>query len=71
MQSNAEALIAGPVSDEGSSWEQFKSDQKLQRIHSITNDEMQILSHVALMGDIQSPRDLIHILTTIRHVVGR
>lgn len=68
---HAEALIAGPVSDAGSSWEQFKSDDKLQRIHSITNAEMQILSHVALMGDIQSPRDLIHILTTIRHVVGR
>jgi transcriptional regulator with XRE-family HTH domain len=68
---HAEALIAGPVGDAGSSWEQFKSDEKLQRIHNITNDEMQILSHVALMGDIQSPRDLIHILTTIRHVVGR
>ncbi len=68
---HAEALIAGPVSDESSSWEQFKSNEKLQRIHSITNDEMQVLSHVALMGDIQSPRDLIHILATIRHVVGR
>ena len=68
---HAEALIAGPAGDQGSSWEQFKSDQKLQRVHSITNDEMQILSHVALMGEIQSPRDLIHILATIRHVVGR
>jgi transcriptional regulator with XRE-family HTH domain len=68
---HAEALISEPVGAEGSNWEQFQKNEKLQRIHNISKDEMQILSHVALMGDIQSPRDLIHILTTIRHVVGR
>ncbi|MFZ2059884.1 MAG: helix-turn-helix transcriptional regulator [Candidatus Binatus sp.] len=68
---HAQALISEPVSAEGSSWEQFQKNEKLQRIHNVTPDEMQILSQVALMGDIQSPRDLIYILTTIRHAVGR
>ncbi|MGC2303602.1 MAG: helix-turn-helix transcriptional regulator [Candidatus Binatus sp.] len=68
---HAEALISEPVSAEGSSWEQFQKNEKLQRIHNVTPAEMQILSHVALMGDVQSPRDLIYILTTIRHAVGR
>jgi len=68
---HAQALISEPVSVEGSSWEQFQKNEKLQRIHNVTPDEMQILSHVALMGDVQSPRDLIYILTTIRHAVGR
>jgi transcriptional regulator with XRE-family HTH domain len=68
---HAQALISEPVGAEGSNWEQFQKNEKLQRIHNVTPDEMQILSHVALMGDVQSPRDLIYILTTIRHAVGR
>lgn len=68
---HAQALILEPVGVQGSSWEQFQKNEKLQRIHNVTQDEMQILSHVALMGDVQSPRDLIYILTTIRHAVGR
>lgn len=69
---HAQALLAtGPQGTEGSAWEQFQKNEKLRRIHNVSDDEMLILSHVALMGEVQSPRDLIHILTTIRHVVGR
>jgi transcriptional regulator with XRE-family HTH domain len=68
---HAQALISEPAGAAGSSWEQFQKNEKLQRIHNISNEEMQILSHVAMMGEIQSPRDLIYILTTIRHAVGR
>jgi transcriptional regulator with XRE-family HTH domain len=68
---HAEALISEPVRAEGSCWEQFRQNEKLQRIHNISNAEMQVLSEVALMGDIRSPRELIYILTTIRHAVGR
>ena len=68
---HAEALISEPVAGTGSSWEQFQKDEKLRRIHNISNVEMELLSHVALMGDVQAPRDLIYILTTIRHAVGR
>ena len=68
---HTQALISEPVAGTGSSWEQFQKDEKLRRIHNISNAEMEVLSHVALMGDVQSPRDLLYILTTIRHVVGR
>jgi transcriptional regulator with XRE-family HTH domain len=68
---HAQALVTEPVTSKGSSWEQFQKNEKLQRIHHISDAEMQVLSHVALMGDIPSPRELIYILTTIRHAVGR
>ncbi len=68
---HAEALISEPVRAEGSCWEQFQRNEKLQRIHNISNAEMQVLSEVALLGDIRSPRELIYILTTVRHAVGR
>jgi transcriptional regulator with XRE-family HTH domain len=68
---HAEALFSEPVGTEGSSWEQFQKNEKLQRIHNVTPDEMQLLAQIALMGEVQAPRDLIYILTTIRHAVGR
>ena len=64
-------LATEPESVEGSTWEQFRKNEKLRQIHNVSDAEMQILSQVALMGDVQSPRDLIYILTTIRHAVGR
>src|SRR5258708_5077067 len=68
---HTQALISEPVAGTGSSWEQFQKNEKLRRLHNVTNAEMVVLSQVALMGDVQSPRDLIYILTTIRHAVGR
>jgi hypothetical protein len=54
-----------------SPWDQFRNNEQLRRIHNVTNDEMNMLSQVALLGDIQSPRDMIHILSTVRHAVGK
>jgi transcriptional regulator with XRE-family HTH domain len=54
-----------------SGWEEFRKDERLKRLHSITGDEMDMLSKVALMGQIGSPRDFIYILNTVRHVLGR
>jgi len=67
---HAQALISEPA-PAGSTWEQFQKDDKLQRLHNVLNDEMVVLSQVALMGEVESTRDLIYILTTIRHAVGR
>ncbi len=67
---HAQALISEPAA-RGSTWEQFRKDEKLRRLHNVLKDEMVVLSQVAMMGEIQSPRDLIYILTTIRHAVGR
>ena len=71
---HTEALLsAQPESTEGSvsAWEQFRKNEQLRRVHNVSNDEMEMLSQVALLGEIQSPRDLIFILNTVRHAVGR
>jgi hypothetical protein len=66
-------LSARPERAEGSvsTLDQFRKNEQLRRIHNVSNDEMNMLSQVALLGEIQSPRDLIYILNTVRHVVGR
>jgi transcriptional regulator with XRE-family HTH domain len=64
-------LAAEPERAEGSAWEQFRTNEQLRRIHNVSNDEMEMLSRVALLGEVQSPRDLIYILNTVRHAVGR
>lgn len=54
-----------------SAWEDFRKDERLKRLHGVTGDEMDMLSMVALMGKISSPRDFIYILNTVRHALGR
>ncbi len=71
---HTEALLSvQPERAEGSVsvWDQFRKNEQLRRIHNVSNDEMNMLSQVALLGEIQSPRDLIYILNTVRHAVGR
>ena len=69
---NAQALLAAePARAEGSAWEQFRKNDQLRRVHNVSNDEMNMLSQVALLGEIRSLRDLIYILNTLRHAVGK
>ncbi len=69
---HAEALFATePKRAEGSAWEQFQKDEKLRRIYNVSNAELEILSQASLLGEVQSTRDLIHILNTVRHLVGK
>jgi len=71
---HTEALLsAQPESTESSvsAWDQFRKNEQLRRIHNVSNGEMEMLSQVALLGEVQSPRDLIYILNTVRHAVGR
>lgn len=68
----AQALLSPEVeSAPDSAWEDFKKNEQLRRLHNISNDEMEMLSRVALLGDVRSPRDFIYILHTVRHAVGR
>jgi transcriptional regulator with XRE-family HTH domain len=57
--------------DRRSAWEDFRKDDRLRRVHGITAEEMEMLSRVALMGQISSARDFIYILNTVRHALGR
>src|ERR1700677_1770632 len=54
-----------------SAWEEFRKDDRIRRTHNITTDEMEMLSAVAVMGDVGSARDFIYILNTVRHALGR
>jgi transcriptional regulator with XRE-family HTH domain len=54
-----------------SAWEEFRRDERLRRLHNITSEEMDLLSRVALLGEIASPRDFIYILNTVRHALRR
>lgn len=68
----AQALLnPEPEAEANSSWEEFRKNEQLRRIHAITPDEMEMLSRVALLGDVRSQRDFIYILNTVRHAVGR
>ena len=68
----AQALLTPQVETTAdSAWEDFKRNDQLRRVHNITGGEMEMLSRVALLGDVRSTRDFIYILNTVRHAVGR
>jgi transcriptional regulator with XRE-family HTH domain len=68
----AQALFSPAAEpDANSAWEDFRKNEQLRRVHNVTNDEMEMLSRVALLGDVRSTRDFIYILTTVRHAVGK
>lgn len=68
----AQALLSPETaSTTAPAWEDFRKNEQLRRVHSISNDEMEMLSRVALLGEVRSARDFIYILNTVRHAVGR
>jgi DNA-binding XRE family transcriptional regulator len=64
-------LLAPKTPGKSSAWEEFRRDERLRRLHNITAEEMEMMSRVALMGEISSTRDFIYILKTIRYALGR
>ena len=66
------ALMETPAaSGRRSAWEEFRRDDRLQRLHSVTKDELDLLSRVAKMGEVNAPKDFVYILTTVRHALNR
>ena len=59
-------LTPKPHAANGSAWEEFHNDQQLHQLHQINARELDMLSQVAMMGDVRSSRDFIYILNTIR-----
>lgn len=54
-----------------SAWDEFRTGAQIQRAHQVTAEEMKLLSMVASMGEVSSPRDFIFILNAVRHVLDR
>jgi transcriptional regulator with XRE-family HTH domain len=68
----AQALLSPEIASTTiPAWEDFRKNEQLRRVHSISNEEMEMLSRVALLGEVRSARDFIYILNTVRHAVGR
>jgi transcriptional regulator with XRE-family HTH domain len=68
----AQALLTPePDKTTKSAWDDFKRNEQIRRLHHITEEEMEMLGRVALLGEVRSPRDFIYILNTVRHAVGR
>jgi len=68
----AQALLAPrEETPANSAWEDFRHNDQIRRLHNVTNEEMEALSRVALMGEVRSQRDFIYILNTIRQALGR
>lgn len=57
--------------NEVTAWEQFRRDEHLRRLHNISDREMEMLSQVALMGEVRSVRDFIYILNTVRQALAK
>ncbi len=53
-----------------SAWGAFRQDEAFRKIHNITEQEMQALSGIALLGEARSSRDFLFILNTIRQALG-
>ena len=67
----AQALLTPDSKTQSASmWDDFKKNEQLRRIHGATNAEMEMLSRVALCGEVQSQREFIYILNTVHHAVG-
>ena len=66
----AKAILAqGPRPASRSPWDSFSRDERTRQLHNITDKEMEILSQVALMGEVRSASDFLFILSTIRHAL--
>ena len=64
-------LVVEPAHSNGTSaWEAFRGNVSLLKLNNITEQELQALSGVAMLGNVRSPRDFMFILNTIRQALG-
>ena len=54
-----------------SAWKQFKNDGRVRRLYNISDEEMEMLSSVASLGEVRSARDLIYVLNAVRQTMAR
>ncbi len=67
----AKALLDENHRNGHSSWEEFRRDERLLRAFGVTPLELEMLSQVALMGEVRSVRDFVYILNTVRQALSR
>src|SRR5580700_11857572 len=58
---NARAMLTPkPQPTGGSAWDEFRKDQQMHQLHQINSRELEMLSQVAMMGEVRSSRDFIY-----------
>jgi transcriptional regulator with XRE-family HTH domain len=62
-------LTPKPQASDSSAWDEFRRDQQLHQLHQINSRELDMLSQVAMMGEVRSSRDFLYILNTIRQAL--
>jgi transcriptional regulator with XRE-family HTH domain len=64
------SLLSEPeTSEKMSAWKTFLNNEDLHKAYNITDRELEMLSKVAMMGEVQSSQDFIFILKSIRRAV--
>jgi hypothetical protein len=66
-----ELLRSKEKSRQRSAWDEFRRDDRLRRLHNVSQEEMKVLAQVASLGEVGTPHDFIYILITVRHALGR
>jgi DNA-binding XRE family transcriptional regulator len=64
-------VLVSPCPERAGAWERFAANQELRRLQNITDEEMEMLSRVAMMGEVGCSRDFLFILNSIRQALGR
>jgi len=68
----AKQLISEEPESKGrSAWGSFVRDRNLRKIYDISEEEMEMLSRVAMMGQVRSVRDFLFILNSVRQALGQ
>ncbi len=54
-----------------SAWDEFRKDERMLKAFGITTLELDMLSQVALMGEVRASRDFVYIINTVRQALAR
>jgi transcriptional regulator with XRE-family HTH domain len=66
------SLLSEPeTSQEISAWKTFLDNEGLHKTYNITDRELQLLSKVAMMGEVRSSQDFIFILKSVRQAARK
>jgi hypothetical protein len=52
-------------------WDAFRRQHGSKRGRDVSPEEMEMLSQVALMGEVHEPRDFVYILSKLRDALNR
>ena len=51
-------------------WERLRRDERLRKLHHISDDEIDVLGRIARLGEVRTVDGFLHMLETIRYVLA-